>query len=125
MSQIVERFAAAVQTLLGDGPVKTRLGAAYTEHLADLVQVELPVPGKGELSELHLAMHSAVPVGRLSPVAASIQKMSPTEACWHARTILRLYTELLAMEQTARAPLEPRVEAEAVLPPRFVVGGRR
>jgi hypothetical protein len=125
MSQIVERFAEAIQTLLGDGPVKSRLGAAYADHLEDLEQVELPIPGKALLSELHAAMHSVVPVGRLSPVTASIQKMSPAEASRHARTILLLYAELLAMEHSARAPLESPPEPAAERPPRFLAGGRR
>ena len=46
MSQIVERFEAAVQALVGDGPVKNRLRAAYTEYLEDLQQVDLPIQGK-------------------------------------------------------------------------------
>jgi hypothetical protein len=125
MSQIVERFEAAMQTLLGDGPVKTRLGAAYSACLEDLRQVELPIPGHGALDLLHAAMHSVVPAGHNSPVTASIQKMSTAEASGHARTILRLYTELLAMEQTARAPVEETLEESAGRTPRFLVGGRR
>lgn len=130
MSQIVERFAAAVQALVGDGPVKNRLSAAYSEYLEDLEQVDLPIPGNGEFNDLHAAMHSVAPVGRASPVTASIQKMSPSEAWWHARTIVRLYTELLAMEQGAReqnlralAEVEPAPVEQ--LPPRFLVSTRR
>ena len=130
MSQIVERFAAAVQTLVGDGPVKNRLTQAYAEYLEDLEQVDLPIPGNGEFSDLHAAMHSVAPAGRNNPVTASIQKMSPAEAWWHARTIVRLYTELLAMEQGARGQsgrLSADVPAEPAekRPPRFLVSGRR
>ena len=125
MSQIVERFEAATQTLLGDGPVKNRLGAAYSAYLEDLAQVDLPIPGMGEFSELHTAMHSAGPVGRLSPVAASIQKMSAAEAAAHACTILRLYTQLLAMEQSARPPAEAVIEEAAPRAPRFLASARR
>jgi hypothetical protein len=125
MSQIVDRFEAATHTLLGDGPVKNRLGSAYSAYLEDLEQVELPIPGMSEFSELHAAMHSAGPVGRLSPVAASIQKMSAAEAAAHARTILRLYTELLAMEQGARPAVEAGIEDAEERLPRFLAGGRR
>jgi len=125
MSQIVERFEAATQTLLGDGPVKNRLGAAYSAYLEDLRQVELPIAGMAEFSALHVAMHSAGPVGRLSPVAASIQKMSPAEASSHARTILRLYTELLAMEQGARPPVEAVLGQAEERTPRFLASARR
>ncbi len=125
MSQILERFGAAIEALLGDGPVKNRLGAAYSSYLEDLEHVDLPIPGMGAFSELHAAMHSAGPVGRLSPVAASIQKMSAAEAAAHACTILRLYTQLLAMEQNARPPLEAVMDEAAQRAPRFLGGARR
>lgn len=135
MSQIVERFASAVKTLVGEGPVKNRLTLAYSEYLEDLQQVDLSIPGKGEFGDLHAAMHSVAPVGRNSPVTASIQKMSPGEAWWHARTIVRLYTELLAAEWSAREPAareagarpstDSGLEPAAQQPPRFLVGGRR
>ena len=125
MSQIVERFEAATETLLGDGPVKNRLGAAYSAYLEDLRHVELPVAGMAEFNGLHVAMHSAGPVGRLSPVAASIQKMSPAEASSHARTILRLYTQLLAMEQGMRPPVEAVIEQPEERSSRFLSGARR
>lgn len=125
MSQIVERFRSAVESLLGDGPVKNRLCTAYTEHLEDLAQVELPIPGNGLLGELHQAMHSIDPAGRQHRVAASIRKMSPAEATRHAGTILRLYTELLAMELAARAPAEAPAETAVERPPRLLISGRR
>jgi hypothetical protein len=125
MPQIVERFEAAMQTLLGDGPVKSRLGAAYSAYLEDLRQVELPIAGMADFNALHSAMHSAGPVGRLSPVAASIQKMSSAEASSHACTILRLYTGLLAMQQGARPPVEAAVEHAEERAPRFLASARR
>jgi hypothetical protein len=125
MSQIVERFESAIAVLLGDGPVKNRLATAYTTHLADLRQVELQVPGNDAWSELHAAMHSVVPAGRLSPVTASVQKMSPAEASGHARTILRLYSELLAAEHAARAAVDAPLEPAGKRTPRFLASGRR
>lgn len=111
MSQIVERFEAAVQALVGDGPVKNRLRAAYTEYLEDLQQVDLPIQGKVEFTELHSALHRAAPIGKIDCVKASVQKMSPAEAWWHAQTIVRLYAEVLAMERRAN------LEAESALAP--------
>jgi hypothetical protein len=119
MSQIVERFEAAVQALVGDGPVKNRLRTAYTDYLEDLQQVDLPIHGKRDFIELHSALHSAAPIGKIDCVKASVQKMSPAEAWWHAQTIVRLYAEVLAMERRARveaeAALEPVAEAPAHL----------
>lgn len=124
MSQIVERFEAAVEALVADGPVKARLLRAYCEYLEDLQQVDLPVPGKHELSELHTALHSVPPMGKVDRVKASVQKMSPAEAWWHARTIVRLYTQILAMEHGARPQREVLSEEPAAAPeapPRFLV----
>lgn len=125
MSQIVERFAAAVDTLVGDGPVKNRLMHAYCEYLEDLRQVDLPIAGKGDLSELHLALHNAMAVGKVDCVTASVQKMSPHEARQHAQTIVRLYTEVLAMEKEGRIQVERTLQAPESAPPRFLAGRGR
>jgi len=117
---------------VGDGPSAI---AACSTTPADVLVLDLSIPGKGEFNDLHAAMHSVAPVGRNSPVTASIQKMSPGEAWWHARTIVRLYTELLAAEFSAREPaarepggrpsVEVAAEPAAQQPPRFLVGSRR
>lgn len=124
MSRIVKRFEAAVQVLVGDGAVKARLLKAYTEHLEDLQQVDLPIPGNADFGGLHGALHSAAPVGKIDGVRASVQKMSTTEAACHACTIVKLYAEVLAMELIARP--QPEIvleEPEVRLPPRYLAGG--
>jgi len=124
MSQIVERFEAAVQTLVGDGPVKNRLLAAYTEHLEDLQQVDLPIESKLDFGDLHGALHRANPIGKIDSVRASVQKMSPTEAWWHAHTIVRLYAEVLAMERRTRVEVETTINAVEDAPPRHLLARR-
>lgn len=124
MSQIVERFASAVQALVGEGPVKNRLRRAYSEFLEDLEQVDLPIAGKREFGELHSALHSVAPVGNVDCVKASVQKMSSSEAWWHARTIVQLYTELLAIEHSARSPSDELLKPVEDAPPRFLVSRR-
>ena len=124
MSQIVERFEAAVQSLVGDGPIKNRLLTAYCENLEDLQHVDLPVPGNIDFGELHSALHRSDPVGKSDCVRVSVQKMSPTEAWWHAQTIVRLYTEVLALEQQAEQAAEASLEPVAEEPPRFLVSHR-
>jgi hypothetical protein len=121
MSQIVERFEAAVQALVGDGPIKDRLQAAYTGHLEDLQQVDLPISGNVQFGELHSALHRMPAVGSVGCVRASVQKMSPGEAWRHARTIVRLYVEVLAMERAVRAEAEAALVPEFEEPPRFLV----
>lgn len=121
MAHLVERFEAAVHALIGDGPVKQRLVQAYSEHLEDLRDVELPVNANGAFTELHAALHRVPPSGKETPVKASVQKMSASEVVWHAETILRLYAELLGQ---ARRP-EPLRVVEVPpqqTPPRYLVG---
>jgi hypothetical protein len=121
MSQLAERFEAAIQALIGDGPVKQRLATAYSEHLEGLQDLELPTTAKGAFGELHAALHRVQPCGKESCVRATIQKMSGSEAARHAETILRLYVELLVQPRRAE-PLKV-VEAGAPPPPRILAGG--
>lgn len=118
MSNIVDRFEAAMQALIEDGPVKQRLTKAYSDHLEDLRELELPIDGSEAFSDLHSALHRVPPVGRESPVKASVQKMSSLEAGWHARTIFRLYAELVAAGRRVD-PLAAVDTAESE-PPRFL-----
>jgi hypothetical protein len=121
MSQIIERFEAAVQALVADGPVKERLARAYIEFLEDLQEVELPT-GNTAFGALHTALHRIPPVGREGWVRASVQKMSPTEAGRHARTIVGLYQQLLEAPRLAE-PLKV-VESGAVEAPEFLLSAR-
>ncbi len=119
MSQSAQRFAEAVHALIGDGPVKQRLAAAYAEYLADLTEAELPVALRRDFAELQAVMSRIAPAGTETRVRASVQKMSPNEAAGHAATILNLYVELLRTVERAE-PL--KVVAPAARPPRYLTG---
>jgi hypothetical protein len=101
VSPFLQRFAEAVQILVGDGPVKQRLASAYSEHLADLTENELPGPLRCAFGELQAAMTRIAPVGKETRVRASVQKMSPAEASGHAGTIVKLYVELSSILERA------------------------
>jgi len=96
LSHLTERFAAAVRTLVGDGPLKQRLIRAYVDHLGDLDHAELPVALRRDFTELVEGLQRRAPVGNESRVQATVQKMSATEAGFHAGKILQLYAALLA-----------------------------
>ena len=96
LSYLTERFATAVQTLVGDGPVKQRLIRAFGEHLGDLDGADLPPALRPGFSELQTALSRRAPVGTESRIQASVQKMSAAEAGNHAGTIVELYAALLA-----------------------------
>ena len=53
MAHLADRFAAAVRTLVSDGPVKQRLCRAYAEHLEDLQDIELPPALRGDFPILN------------------------------------------------------------------------
>lgn len=95
MSPFAQRFAAAVETLIGEGPVKQRLAAAYSLHLADLAEDTLPAGLRREFGELQSAITRVAPAGHETRVRASVQKMSSKEAAAHAATIVKLYVELM------------------------------
>ena len=119
MSHLSERFAEAVRTLVGDGPVKHRLSRAYAENLEGLDPAELPPALRREFSDLEAALSRIAPAGNETRVRANVQKMSPIEAGGHAATIVKLYVEL--MSQAGRA--EPlKVVTTARQTPRYLAG---
>jgi len=119
VSPFAERFAAAVQVLIADGPIKQRLAAAYSLHLADVSETDLPPPLRREFAELNAAISRVAPAGHESRARASVQKMSASEASGHAATIVKLYVELMNGLERAE-PL--RVVAPPRKTPRYLSG---
>jgi hypothetical protein len=119
VSPLANRFAEAVQTLISDGPIKQRLASAYAAHLADVADTEFPPGLRQEFGDLQAAMTRVQPVGKETPVRASVQKMSPGEASAHAATIVKLYVELIGSLERAE-PL--KVVPPTRQPPRYLTG---
>ncbi len=101
MPNLDERFEAAVSALVGEGSVKDRLVAAYSEHLDDLEDSELPRGLRTTFEDLHTALHAVKPTGREPCVRATIRKMSKLQAGSHARTIVSLYADLVCHGERA------------------------
>lgn len=119
MTQVRAAFEAAVEVLVADGPIKTRLCRAFESHLEPLEGVELPASVTDAYRELQTALHRVGPVGRQTCVYATVQKMSSCEAASHAARILSIYTELL--EQNERTgPLKIVEQRAAAAAPRFL-----
>ena len=113
-----QRFASAVETLIGDGPVKQRLATAFSLHLADVTEAGLPVGLRREFGDLQAVMTRVAPVGSETRVRASVQKMSPQEAAGHAATIVKLYVELMnGLERAEPLKVVPPRKA-----PRYLTG---
>ena len=119
MYPFAERFAAAVQVLIEDGPIKQRLAVASSQHLADVSEAELPPALRRDFAELQAAVSRVAPAGHETRVRASVQKMSPSEASGHAATILKLYVELMTGFERAE-PL--KVVAPPRKAPRYLTG---
>jgi hypothetical protein len=117
VSPLAQRFAEAVRTLIGDGPIKQRLSRAYASHLDDLGDSEFPAALRRDFGELQAALNRIAPVGNETRVRASVQKMAPDEAGSHAATILKLYVELLNNLERAE-PL--KVVSTPKKPPHFL-----
>ncbi len=118
MSHLTERFAEAVQTLVGDGPIKQRLIRAFGEHLGDLDHADLPPALRAGVRRAPSRAEPPRPVGNESRVQASVQKMSAAEAGDHAGTIVKLYAALLGQLERAE-PLKV-VELSRQEAPRFL-----
>jgi hypothetical protein len=121
MSYLAERFQAAVTALVGDGPIKDRLAAAYVENLDDLENTEFPNDLREAFVGLQAALHAERPVGREPCVRATVRKMSSGQARGHAGTIVMLYAELVRHGQRAE-PLRV-VAAGRKKPPKFLADG--
>lgn len=94
MKHIQVSFQAAVESLVGEGPVKARLGRAFENHLVGLDEAELPPGVRDEFARLHKALHQIKPVGPQSRVSATIQKMSTADAARHAVAIFSMHLSL-------------------------------
>ena len=95
MSQLSDKFHAAVCTLSGDGSIKNRLRRAYSENLEDLTDAEIPQSIRHQFQLLRTAMHSVKPAFSESPVVASVRKMSATDATGQANRIVAMFFELV------------------------------
>ncbi|HHQ14120.1 MAG TPA: hypothetical protein ENK16_03750 [Chromatiales bacterium] len=100
MCQFTDNFYSAVRRLAGDGSVKQRLISAYSENLEMLPDKDIPASIRSRLELLRQAMHSVKPLGKESPAAASVRKMSTAEASRHALAIVAMFSELVRVKST-------------------------
>lgn len=97
MTQLHERFLAAVRACIGPEPVKQRLTSAWLEQLDAIEVSELPETLQPRFSKLRGAMYAqpALP-GEQAP-AAAIRKMSAHQAAQHTAAIHELANDLVAL----------------------------
>ncbi len=95
MTNLVNRFYAAVSVLAGDGHIKQRLADAYTGHLMGIHGSDLPSPLQEPFVELRRRMHSVAPLNGEGPIRATVRKMSGPDAAECAVAVVDLYRDLL------------------------------
>jgi hypothetical protein len=91
MKQIQASLQAAVEALVGEGPVKLRLMRAFEQHLVDVDDRELPAAIREDYRRLHAALHAIKPAGSQNRIRATVQKMSAAEASGHALAIFSMH----------------------------------
>jgi hypothetical protein len=94
MTSTIKRFLAAVHCCATEQSIKTRLSAAWLEHLDTLDASEIPEEIRSNFIGLRNAMYDRKPLNSESAPLASIRKMSTAEAAMHVSSIVTLYTEL-------------------------------
>lgn len=114
MTNLVDRFYAAVSVLAGDGHIKQRLIRAYTDNLAEIEDDELPIALKESFAETRKRMHCVAPMKGEGPIRASVRKMSAREASECALALFSLYSEML--KHTGEMPRLPGKEPAAAAP---------
>lgn len=120
MTDLVDRFHAALQVLAGHGHVKQRLIKAYEEHLADIHDDELPVALRQSLADLRHDMQRVAPLNGEGPICASVRKMSLQEASECAGRIVSLFSEISRRGADAQSALPLGDEEEVRVPPFLV-----
>ena len=95
MSTTWEKFQGATLSLARSGSIKDRLTAAYRNHLAFVVEDELPKELREQFREFHSALTREPPLLRGEDAfRATIRKMSTDEADRIACTVVRMFAAL-------------------------------
>jgi hypothetical protein len=90
-SPLSRRLEAAVLALAGDGTLKDRLYAAFSDHLEDIDERELPEEIQSAFGDMTKTMHRARALPGDSVVRASVRKLSSEDAQRYSALVVRAY----------------------------------
>jgi hypothetical protein len=120
MVDLSARLEAAALSLAGPGHIKDRLLDAYSRHLQDIQESDLPGDYSLEFAEMIHALHRAPALPGGDVIKASVRKLSNEEACHYAELVVRLYGMLAGLHHHAAprsfrpvVPLAKYLAAEA------------
>lgn len=105
MMSVWESFLNAAQILSSAGPIKHRLAAAYTSHLAGLHCDEMPREIRDEFMSLNSCLSAVEPLRGETTIQASVRKMSDPEAARHAQRIIDLMGAVIRLNMQPRQPV--------------------
>ena len=118
MSTAWEKFQSATLSLARSGSIKDRLADAYRNHLADVLEEELPREIRDDFREVSCSLHRERPMLRgEDAVRATIRKMSNEEADRIACSVVRMFAAIprsgAPVRLNAAAQVVPLYLAEA------------
>jgi hypothetical protein len=91
MKDVSARLEAAALSMTGPGTIKDRLIEAYSAHLDELQESDLPGELSAEFADMVRALHRAAALPGDDVVKASVRKLSNEEARRYAELVVRLY----------------------------------
>ena len=95
MSTAWEKFQSATLSLVRCGTIKERLDDAYRNHLAFVLEDDVPKESRDDLRRLHVAIRREQPISRTEDcVRATIRKLSNEEAAAIAATVVRIFSTM-------------------------------
>jgi hypothetical protein len=97
MQNLSARLEAATLSLTGPGAIKERLLDAYSRHLKDIQESDLPGEYAIEFAQMIHALHRSPALPGEDVIKASVRKLSNEEACRYAGLVVRLYGMLAGM----------------------------
>jgi len=91
MLNLSARLEAATLSLTGPGTIKDRLLDAYSRHLKDIQESDLPGEYAIEFAQMIQALHRSPALPGEDVIKASVRKLSNEQACRYAELVVRLY----------------------------------
>jgi hypothetical protein len=94
MDTTLDKFHSAVLELVQPNPMKQRLIGAYRRHLVSVSEEHLPRESRESFATVIRALASVRPQHGEDAVAASVRKMSDSQAAEFATVILEIFAAL-------------------------------
>lgn len=102
MGNMLEHLWAAIFLLVSAESIKRRLVSAYSSHLSEIDQSELPSEVRDEFKDIVKSISRVKPMRGESAVQATVRKMSDAEAARCASRIVEFLGRLMELQARPR-----------------------